>query len=739
MHLSGSRYKYLGYTFFLAVAIITALVAINQEYLFHAKTYEFGDMAANSLEVLQAKKFELYYGVYSRWGFHHPGPFLLYLYAWGETIFWEDLHLVPTPLDAQVLVVILITSSFLAAGIGAAARWVRSPMFIPLAVLVATVNFSSMYLDGSMLQTWTPYVMPMPFFCLIVAAATVAAGQGEDLPLLIFTGCFVIHIHIVQPLFFLPLLGVAYTGLWRACARAGKQEGKTNTPPWRTYPRAHGWAAAIIAVFVAPIVFDLCHGTESNVAAILHHIRTHRGEHHSYMEAVLYFLKFAAYHPPVMITSASPAEIFYYLNTHREMFCIWLGALLSPLLALALRRWPVKPKVESGAAAAAAVVRLTGRWRFVGCLAICLALTTLLTIFWAHIQDGEMFHYNAWFNHGIYFAYAFLGTIAVTDMLENLLARFPGMRWSSGLVALSCLALMLVTYGERTDRFKAHLSDNVGMRATASSVSTALAEHPDAPRIKFIDVPESGALGAAPAIAILLKRAGYEFRVRPEWKWNFGRENAIGDDYPASLIAAEKQLPMEMWRIVSASIVPDAAAKLPLVDNYVLEIGNSELDAAKEPVIHLVGSQYNGDKYCFSGFLPPDPGADHTLTVGNLAVIQFVPVPVPADSSVEIRLDFFSPLITAKHPSQRLVVNFNGSELATFTASFAEPAPQMYVLVPAKLWNAAQPLDFLTLSFPDAVAPKDIDDLNKDPRLIAFGARQISFRVVSPTQPASLP
>ena len=63
------------------VAIVTALVAINRHYFFETRLYEFADMAANSLEVLQAKKFELYYGNYSRWGFHHPGPALFYLLA----------------------------------------------------------------------------------------------------------------------------------------------------------------------------------------------------------------------------------------------------------------------------------------------------------------------------------------------------------------------------------------------------------------------------------------------------------------------------------------------------------------------------------------------------------------------------------------------------------------------------------------------------------------------------------
>ena len=158
------------------------------------------------LKYCKQRNFHLYYGAYSRWGFHHPGPSLFYLFALGETVFWQDLHWVQTPINAQVIVVLMVTASFLAAGIGAAARWVRSPIFMPLAVLMAALHFSSVRLDYCMFQTWPPFVMPIPFFCLIVVAATVAAGRGEDLPLLILTGSFIIHSHVAHPLFVLPPL-----------------------------------------------------------------------------------------------------------------------------------------------------------------------------------------------------------------------------------------------------------------------------------------------------------------------------------------------------------------------------------------------------------------------------------------------------------------------------------------------------------------------------------------------------
>ena len=735
MFASGPRSFYIKITVLVMVAVVAALVAVNRQYFFATRLYEFADMAANSLEVLQAKKFELYYGNYSRWGFHHPGPALFYLLAWGEDLFWSGLHLVPTPLNAQVLVVLLITSGFLAAGIGAAARWVRSLIFVPLVLLLAALHFSSLYLDFCMFETWTAYIMPIPFFCLIVTAATVAAGQGEDLPLLALTGCFILHSHVAHPLFVLPLFGLAYAGLWWNCRHAGRQTGMPPTTPWRLYPRVHRWIAVIVALFALPILIDLCHGADSNVALILHHLRMHQGERHPYVDAVMYFVNFGAYKPPALVENSSWQEIIRYLSHHPQMSSLWLGAAVSPLLALALRYWLKRPIAPPESADP----RVPGRWRFLAWLSVCLAVTTVLTLYWAHIQDGPMYHYNAWFNFGIYFTYAVLGAVAVTDMLEVLLSRLPAPRLSAGLVAAVCLVLVVVVYEQRPRRFHALVGDDPVTRAMADTVFAALAEHPDAPRVKFLDIPDERPVGAAPALAILLKRAGYEFRVRYEWKTMLGDANVLGDDYPASLVAAEKQTPMEVWRFVRTEAVPAVAAKRPLAENFGLEVGSGEIDAAKNPDIRLVGPQYNGYRYGISGFPPPGPGTEYILTLGEAAVVQFAPVPVAADASVEIRLDFPVAIVNERHPVQRLTVNFNGTPLTTFTARLGEPVPDMRVLVPAALWNAARPLAFLTLELPDAVAPKDIDEMSPDTRVLAFGARKISFRVVGAATPLPPP
>lgn len=60
------------------------------------------DLAANSLQIIRAKHFVPVLGHYCRFGFYHPGPAFVYVYAASEALFHDALHLVPTPFNAQL-------------------------------------------------------------------------------------------------------------------------------------------------------------------------------------------------------------------------------------------------------------------------------------------------------------------------------------------------------------------------------------------------------------------------------------------------------------------------------------------------------------------------------------------------------------------------------------------------------------------------------------------------------------
>src|SRR5579872_2170562 len=88
----------------IAVFIFTtALIIFANRALILTPSYEISDAAANSLLILDAKSFHLWVGHYSRVGFNHPGPAILYVLTGGEALFYNALHLVKTPISGQFI------------------------------------------------------------------------------------------------------------------------------------------------------------------------------------------------------------------------------------------------------------------------------------------------------------------------------------------------------------------------------------------------------------------------------------------------------------------------------------------------------------------------------------------------------------------------------------------------------------------------------------------------------------
>lgn len=185
----------------LATLIFAVFLATNAQYIFRTPLYEDSDFAANSLQVRNAKQFHELHGNSSRWSFHHPGPAFFYVYALGEGIAHDLLHVVPTPFNGQktalyALTAFLFSAALVIAGArlggDAGGRWL-----IPLALIVAAFHFGAVGRvfqlvpgDNGLLGSWPPFVLLAPFLCLLVAAASVASGGGQHLAVLVLPAVF---------------------------------------------------------------------------------------------------------------------------------------------------------------------------------------------------------------------------------------------------------------------------------------------------------------------------------------------------------------------------------------------------------------------------------------------------------------------------------------------------------------------------------------------------------------------
>jgi hypothetical protein len=401
----------------LLICVIFGFFVLNNAgYIFRTELHEYSDWAAISLQVRDAKHFGVLVGNYSRWQFHHPGPALLYVFAAGEGVFYDLLHVVPTPFNGQKITLFALNAFFFGASVMVVAQRVggRAGQFwiIPLLLLLAACHFGAVgrsnFLhnpcENGLLSSWSPYVEVAPFLCLLLAAASVAAGGGKHLPLLVLSASFLVHLLVSQPLFVVPISCLGYLGLIRAVRCDASLPERW---PWQRFPAQHWCAAIILAVFLLPLAIDAYKGRASNLALIVDHVRTHHGERKELLRSLVYLLQFGAYRPfphsiPAESVSPDLHDAGALLLAHWQAYALWVGALLLPPMLFATTRRVAAARQHTGSLVTRDNVVRPDRREFLLWLYIVLTLAVLLTIAWGCLQDGPMLYSNAYFNFAIY-------------------------------------------------------------------------------------------------------------------------------------------------------------------------------------------------------------------------------------------------------------------------------------------------------------------------------------------------
>jgi hypothetical protein len=748
----GQRWKYLGYAVLIAAGLLALLISFNRQYLFHTALYEHSDQGLDSLSVLRAERFHEIYGAFSRWDLHHPGPALFYLFGWTEQVFYYALHWMPTPYNAQVLASMILCSSLFAGAVCVAARWVQSRFFLPLALLLATFHYVAVDPHYCLMSTWTAHTMPMIFLALMIAAASVAAGQGDDLPLLVLAGGFAVHSNLAQPLFVVPLATLGYLGLCFASWRAGRAARAANAAapaagaplergvamaPWRRFPRAHVFAAIILGAFLLPLAADLCLGQKSNLLRIFRNLPRDPAKHHPLLVCIGYFLRFSIYRPSLPVQEftfvghPTPQSLQRFCFDHLKMTLLWVGAFLSPIPVLALGWiWRSAPVPATGEPIAAARRR---RWRFVGWLYVIWAVSVALTLYWVHLIEIELSYYHAWFSYSIWFVLALIAAAALSDLLETCARRFgPGSLrlWVAG-VCLGSVLLMAADIFLHQAKFRETLFNNPEAAQQGATIKQALADQAGGARTKVLSFSMLGS-GPGGGLAAMLERLGYDARVAPEWLNAFGPNHAPPDLLDGLPWNADGSAPFDVWRIVPAKQNPAAAARRPLAEFFGLVLTHPEIDPANGFDITFAGAQPNYGEFIVTGWTMDMTGEPFVWSEGKLGMLGFRPKPIPPGKSVQVVFDCFPFLGPGVVDVQRVEVGLNGVALGTLRVGHNPPAagqlPQ--VLIPGALWNKL-PVEMLTLRFLDANSPKALHQ-SDDARLLALGTRQITFRTVDP-------
>jgi hypothetical protein len=174
--------------------LTTGFAYINRGYLF-TELYEVGDFAANSLLIQHAKDLELLVGNYSRVGFNHPGPAILYVLALGEWLFHDCLGIVKAPFAGQIIGEGAYSSFWIVMLATLLVRMYRSIAIAGVALilmLAATVFFDYNIITG----LWFPHLYYFPFATFTLALMLLIGGRSDALIILAVSCGFLIHGHV---------------------------------------------------------------------------------------------------------------------------------------------------------------------------------------------------------------------------------------------------------------------------------------------------------------------------------------------------------------------------------------------------------------------------------------------------------------------------------------------------------------------------------------------------------------
>jgi hypothetical protein len=246
---TGARRRLLAAA--IPFTLIAGVLVVRNWFLFSTRLYEVGDMASDSIRIEQARHFQLLIGIYSRLQFNHPGPAYLYVQAWGEELFYNLLHVVPTAWNGQLFGVYALNALFGALAVDVVYRWAGARG--ATAALAALLTFLAIHpLTAS--SDWMPYLNVLTYITFLVAASSVAAGRAGDMWIATVTGWFLIHGHTTFLLFVPVVAGVTVViALW-------PHRGNLRADIRRFIARRRkAWVPVLVlsALFLLPMVLNM--------------------------------------------------------------------------------------------------------------------------------------------------------------------------------------------------------------------------------------------------------------------------------------------------------------------------------------------------------------------------------------------------------------------------------------------------------------------------------------------------
>ena len=261
--------------------IVLAVLLVRNRILFGTALYEEGDLASDSRLVESARNLKLFYGQYSRFGFHHPGPVYLYVRGVGESILHDLLGLVPALFNGQVAAILVVNAAVVGATAMLLARRTAHPIVFAIVFGLARLA-AGIDQPGILSYPWMPLVVIWPFALFLVAAADMMDGRLRSVPFAVGGAALCVSGSINMA----PFIGI---GIVAVAVRTWTTRHELY---WAGARRPLIVSGGIIFAFAVPLTLDLAHGSASNAAAIWRFARGGVTYSHSWQHSLGYAGRF---------------------------------------------------------------------------------------------------------------------------------------------------------------------------------------------------------------------------------------------------------------------------------------------------------------------------------------------------------------------------------------------------------------------------------------------------------------
>lgn len=241
--------SYFQVTSLLCFLIFFVVICYSMKKYIGQNNFEVGDFAANSLLVQQAKEHMLLFGNYSRVGFNHPGPAIIYFLAAGEVILFDHLEIVRSAFSGQLVAVAFYNSIWIAL------IW-RVLYFTLRRIDAAAASLLVFLLLSALLDhqvfggIWFPHLYFFPFSVALFASSVIVRGELRFLPSFAFA-CGVLfngHVSFIPFLSFFTLVLIGYT-FW-----IGRPSSLISALLARRNARVVVCSCAIVLFFFLPLI-----------------------------------------------------------------------------------------------------------------------------------------------------------------------------------------------------------------------------------------------------------------------------------------------------------------------------------------------------------------------------------------------------------------------------------------------------------------------------------------------------